>query len=131
MASKETAKQAKERAAALKAIEESEARIARLVAQSANADDKKLASIEAQVKAEERKQALQEKEITRLDKQKALYEDISDSLQTSVKLIEQTDKQTKNLFKSTATVESIDAQILENNKNKESIFYFQLPIQRC
>jgi hypothetical protein len=116
MAAKETAKQAKERAAALKAIEESEARIARLVAQSAGANDKKLASIEAQVKAEERKQALQEKEITRLDTQKALYEDVANSLQKSVDLVKQTDKQTKNLFKSTASVESIQAQIEENEE---------------
>lgn len=116
MASIETPKQAKERAAALKAIEQSEARIAQLVAQSAGKEGEALAKLEAQVKAEERKQALQEKEIARLDKRKALYDDIAGSLQTSVKLIEQTNKQTKNLFKSTATVESIEAQIVENNK---------------
>jgi len=113
---KETPKQAAERAKALQAIEASEKRIAALVQQSVGANDAKLKKIEAQVKAEEKKQALQDKEVSRLNSLKSMYADIAGDLQSSVTTIKAAAKAQKNMFKATVSVADIEAKIVENAK---------------
>ena len=112
----ETPKQAAERAKALQAIEASEKRIAALVQTAAGASAIELKNIELQIKAEERKQSLQEREISRLGTIKSMYDDIAGGLQSSVTLIKGAAKAQQNMFKATVSVKDIEDEIVKNAK---------------
>ena len=87
---KETAKEVAERAAALKSIEASEAKIASLVNSSLGATKAQVTQNEKLVQLEEARIKMSEKQISTLDKTKSKYQDISSALQSSVKLIKTT-----------------------------------------
>tara|TARA_R110002050_G_scaffold20826_4_gene58429 strand:+ start:1854 stop:4970 length:3117 start_codon:yes stop_codon:yes gene_type:complete len=113
---KETAKEVAERAAALKSIEASEAKIASLVNSSLGATKAQVTQNEKLVQLEEARIKMSEKQISTLDKTKSKYQDISSALQSSVKLIKTTKKEHNNLFKSASSVETITAEIVANEK---------------
>ena len=111
-----TAKEAQQRAAALKAIEESEARIAGLIQASANANASDAAAIERKVKAEEARISFIEKQITKLDQVKSLNDDIAGAIQASAKEVQNANKQIKNMFSGKSDVATVTKQIEINEK---------------